>query len=62
MNIDRRKFLLLSGGASLGLMVGGKLAWNNSSDSTIATAKSITKPLLRFGVLADTGTGSTSIG
>lgn len=59
MNIDRRKFLIVSGGAGLGLIVAGKLSWNNSSSSEIANAKSITKPLLRFGVLADTGTGST---
>ncbi|WP_295618089.1 metallophosphoesterase [Chamaesiphon sp. GL140_3_metabinner_50] len=58
MNVDRRKFLI-SSGAVLGSIVGAKLAWKNSADSKIANAKSVTKRLLRFGVLADTGTGST---
>jgi 3',5'-cyclic AMP phosphodiesterase CpdA len=59
MSINRRKFLLLSGLGGLGAVGLGSLLWG-SQDSQRASAIALPKekPLLRFGVLADTGTGS----
>jgi 3',5'-cyclic AMP phosphodiesterase CpdA len=57
MSISRRQFMLLSGLGGLGAIGLGSLVWSSKvSSSTIALPSQ--KPLLRFGVLADTGTGS----
>jgi predicted MPP superfamily phosphohydrolase len=59
MSINRRKFLLLSGLGGLGAVGLGSLLWGaQDSQSVSAIALPKEKPLLRFGVLADTGTGS----
>jgi 3',5'-cyclic AMP phosphodiesterase CpdA len=59
VTIKRRQFLLLSGLGGLGAVGLGGLLWNSqsSSGSSIPNLPK-EKPLLRFGVLADTGTGS----
>jgi 3',5'-cyclic AMP phosphodiesterase CpdA len=56
VTINRRQFLLLSGLGGLGAAGLGSLLWGTSSNAIPNLPKE--KPLLRFGVLADTGTGS----
>jgi 3',5'-cyclic AMP phosphodiesterase CpdA len=59
MAINRRQFLLLSGLGGLGAVGAGSLFWSSpSTPSTALPSLPTTKPLLRFGVLADTGTGN----
>jgi Calcineurin-like phosphoesterase len=56
VTINRRQFLLLSGLGGLGAAGFGGLLWSASSSAIPSLPKE--KPLLRFGVMADTGTGS----
>jgi 3',5'-cyclic AMP phosphodiesterase CpdA len=56
VTINRRQFLLLSGLGGLGAAGLGSLLWGTSSNAIPSLPRE--KPLLRFGVLADTGTGS----
>jgi hypothetical protein len=56
MGINRRQFITLSGLAGLGAIGAGTLILGQRSESIPALAPG--KPLFRFGVLADTGTGS----
>jgi Icc-related predicted phosphoesterase len=56
MGINRRQFITLSGLAGLGAIGTGTLILGQRSESISVLSPG--KPLLRFGVLADTGTGS----
>ncbi len=58
MGVDRRQFMILSGLAGLGAVVASSLLRNEPAGSKQLMALPKKKPLLRFGVLADTGTGS----
>ncbi len=58
MGVNRRQFIMLSGLTGLGAIVAGSLWGNNQAGSKQLIALPKNKPLLRFGVLADTGTGS----
>jgi 3',5'-cyclic AMP phosphodiesterase CpdA len=58
MGVNRRQFVMLSGLTGLGAIVAGSLWGNNQAGSKQIIALPKAKPLLRFGVLADTGTGS----
>jgi 3',5'-cyclic AMP phosphodiesterase CpdA len=60
MSINRRKFMLLSGLGGLGAIGLGSLVWSSQGGSSSTIALPQQKPLLRFGVLADTGTGSVA--
>jgi Calcineurin-like phosphoesterase/Iron/zinc purple acid phosphatase-like protein C len=56
VSISRRQFITISGLAGLGAIGAGALSLSQRSESIPALAPG--KPLFRFGVLADTGTGS----
>jgi 3',5'-cyclic AMP phosphodiesterase CpdA len=59
MSVNRRQFLLLSGLGGLGAIGLGSTLWGSQGSQSAATPPlPKEKPLLRFGVLADTGTGS----
>jgi hypothetical protein len=55
--MNRRQFVIMSGLASLGAIGLGQLAWSQRDSKTSIMALP-GKSLLRFGVLADTGSGS----
>lgn len=56
MGINRRQFITLTGLAGLGTITAGALAFGQRSEAFPALPPG--KPLFRFGLLADTGTGS----
>jgi Calcineurin-like phosphoesterase len=58
MGINRRQFITLSGLAGLGAIGAGTLIFSQRGESLSLPALHPGKPLFRFGVLADTGTGS----
>ncbi len=58
MGVNRRQFVILSGLTGLGAVVASSLWSNGQAGSNKLMALPKKKPLLRFGVLADTGTGS----
>jgi Calcineurin-like phosphoesterase len=58
MGVNRRQFVMLSGLTGLGAVAASGLFWNKQAGSKQLMALPKAKPLLRFGVLADTGTGS----
>jgi predicted MPP superfamily phosphohydrolase len=58
MSVNRRQFIMLSGLMGLGAAVASSLWEGKQVSSKPLMALPKAKPLLRFGVLADTGTGS----